>query len=46
MSSREQEIAKIANMYARYLNGPLLIMPIPRKYKNMFCKIGAITAIK
>jgi hypothetical protein len=23
MSSREQEIAKIANMYARYLNGPL-----------------------
>jgi hypothetical protein len=23
MSSREQEIAKIAKMYARYLNGPL-----------------------
>jgi len=23
MSSREQEIAKIANMYSRYLNGPL-----------------------
>ncbi|MFW9835344.1 MAG: hypothetical protein ACFFEK_15190 [Candidatus Thorarchaeota archaeon] len=23
MSSREQEIAKIARMYARYLNGPL-----------------------
>ncbi len=23
MSSREQEIAKIANMYSKYLNGPL-----------------------
>ena len=23
MSSREQEIAKIAKMYSRYLNGPL-----------------------